>query len=155
MKNFFRLFLLLVLVALMLPVGVFAASSTPAYEPENIIRFEDGSYIIIELTSAETRASGTKTGTKTYTYYDNGGTEEWRAVLIGTFTYTGSSATCTASSCSVTITNTNWYEVSKTASKSGNTATAEVTMGRKWLGITVEKKTVPIQITCDANGNMS
>ena len=34
-------------------------------------------------------------------------------------------------------------------------AVGELTMGRKFLGITVEKVPVSMRITCDANGNLS
>ncbi len=122
---------------------------------EDIIYLEDGSYITVELTWTESRASGTKTGTKTYTLKTNAGEELWRAVLRGTFTYTGSSATCTASSCDVTISDSAWYVVSKTASKSGNAAVADLTMGKKFLGITIDKESISMRITCDANGNLS
>lgn len=39
--------------------------------------------------------------------------------------------------------------------KSGNTATADLVMGRKFLGITVQKETLNMTLTCDANGNLS
>ena len=153
MKTFCKVILSAFLILAMIPFGVFASAETA--ESENIIYFDDGSYMTIELTVMDMRASGTKSGSKTYRYYGNDGVEEWRATLTGTFTYTGSSATCTASSCSVTITDTDWYTVSKTASKSGSTALADVTMGRKFLGITVEKKAVNIQINCSASGTLS
>lgn len=135
-----------------LPIGV---QATDAKEKEsNTIRFEDGSYITIELNCIDGRASGTKTGSKTYRYYNND-VEVWRAVLRGTFTYTGSSATCTASSCDVTISDSSWYVSEKTVNKSGNAALCELTMGKKFLGVTIKKETINMQITCDANGNLS
>lgn len=153
MKKSLKAILLALLIVAMLPVSVFAATETS--ETESVIYLDNGSYITIELSCMESRASGTKTGSKTYRYYGNDGAEEWRAVLYGTFTYTGTTATCTASSCSVTITDTDWYVVSKATSKSGASALGELTMGRKWLGITVDKETLSMKITCDANGNLS
>lgn len=153
MKKFFSLLLTILLLLTLLPV-----SSLATAEPENtehIIYFGDGSYITIELTQLDSRASGTKRGSKTYTYRDSDGAEQWRAVLSGTFTYTGSSASCTAVSCSVTITDTDWYEKSKTTNKSGGSALCELTMGRKFLGITIDTETINMRITCDANGNLS
>ena len=129
----------------------FAASA----EETELIAFEDGSYFTVSIKEIGTRASGTKTATKTYTYNSSSGTAVWKAVLTGTFTYTGSSALCTASSCDVTIYDNVWYVVSKTATKSANTATANVTMGEKLLGVTVNKKSATINLTCDANGNLS
>ena len=153
MKMFLKFILSAVLILAILPISTFA--STEVTDNENIIHFEDGSYITIELISVDTRTSGTKTGSKTYCYKNSDGVEEWRAILTGTFTYNGSSATCTATNCNVTITNTNWYTVSKTVSKSGASALGDLVMGRKWLGITVEKENFKMQITCSPNGTLS
>lgn len=137
----------------LLPTNTYAATNSNA--EASIIYLDDGSYITVELTWENTRATGTRTGSKTYVYKNSNGEEQWRAVLRGTFTYTGSTVACTAASCDVTITNTNWYIVSKSATKSGNAAVGELTMGRKFLGITVDKVPVSMRITCDANGNLS
>ncbi len=151
MKRLFAILTVVLIAVSMLPLSAFAATETQ----ENIIYLNNGCYITVELTIAETRASGTKTASKTYTFRGSDGIEEWRAVLRGTFSYTGSSATCTAASCDVTITDTDWYIVSKSATKSGASAVGELTMGRKWLGITVDKESISMRITCDANGNLS
>ncbi len=153
MKRFLKVMILVLLVVFMLPISALAATDTQ--EAENVIYLNDGSYITIELSCMVSRASGTKTASKTYTYHANNGDEEWRAVLRGTFTYTGSSSACTAASCDVTVSNTSWYIVSKIASKSGSSALGELTMGLKFLGITIDKETVSMRITCDANGNLS
>ena len=100
----------------------------------NTIHFDDGSYLTECIYITQTRSSGT---------------------VSGTFSYTGSSATCTASSCDVTIYDSAWYIVSKSASKSGNKATASVTMGYKALGVTVNKVPISMSLSCDANGNLS
>ena len=147
-----RIFSFLFIFALLLPVQALAANET---EAASIIYFEDGSYITITINVFESRASGSKTGQKNYVYTSNSGTVCWDATLTGTFTYTGSSATCTYSDCSVTVYENNWYIVSKSAAKSGNTATATVTMGRKVLGITIAKDTYNMALSCDANGNLS
>ena len=153
MKRLFTILAVVLLTVSMFPVSAFATTETQ--KTENIIYLDNGYYITVELTVAETRASGTKTASKTYTYRDSNGVEEWRAVLRGTFSYTGSSASCTAASCDVTITDTSWYIVSKSATKSGASAVGELTMGYKWLGITTDKESISMRITCDANGNLS
>ena len=99
----------------------------------NTIHFDDGSYLTECIYITQTRSSGTVSGRKVDTYYASDAATAWQAVLKGTFSYTGSSATCTASSCDVTIYDSAWYIVSKSASKSGNKATASVTMGLKHL----------------------
>lgn len=119
------------------------------------ITYEDGSYATIETATYKMRASGTVTGSKKYTYYSSSGTEKWNAVLTGSFSYTGSSATCTSSSVSVTIDDSDWYQIYKYAGKSGNKATASVTMGYRLDGETVTQVPVSLTLTCDANGNLS
>lgn len=153
MNKGLKFIVVILLLLALLPMNVFASENTEY--TADIIYLEDGSYITIETQVLQTRATQTRVGNKTYTYSNSSDVEEWKAVLTGTFTYTGTTSTCTASSCTVTITNTNWYEVSKTAGKSGNTATADLVMGRKFLGITVQKETLNMTLTCDANGNLS
>lgn len=136
-----------------LAVGVLPMYAN-ANETETIY-LDDGSYITVELITYGTRASGSVSGGKQYTHYDGSGSQNWVAVLNGSFTYNGSSATCTSSSVNVTIYDSAWYVVSKSASKSGNTAIGAVTMGMKSVGVTVMQVPVNLTLTCDANGNLS
>lgn len=122
---------------------------------ENVINLEDGSYITISTEEIPTRASGTKTGRRTYTYKDSNNVEQWVAVLTASFSYTGSSSTCTSASCSVTVSDSDWYEKSNTTTRSGNTATTELAMGQKFWGITVSTHSYTLTLSCDANGNLS
>ena len=126
-----------------------------AERESEIIRFEDGSYAIVGIVTNEARTSGSISGNKPYTYYSSNGVAQWKAVLSGSFTYTGSSATCTKSNCSVTVYNSEWYTISKSAGKSGNTATGSFSMGRKLMGTTVETKDITLTLSCDKNGNLS
>lgn len=122
---------------------------------EETIWFENGSSMIITIQESNTRSSGTKSGSARYTFRDDNGKTCWIATLSGTFTYNGTSATCTSSSVNVSISDNAWYLISKSAAKSGNTATATVTMGLKVLGITVSKPTYNLTLTCDKDGNLS
>lgn len=124
-------------------------------ENKEIIVFDDGSYLEIVTTSVSTRASGSKTGYKNYTYVDNSNVLQWKATLTASFTYTGTSSTCTSANCSVSISNSAWYVVSNSTSRSGNTATTNLTMGRKALGVTVSKPSFVITLSCDKDGNLS
>lgn len=153
MKRITTWLLLFVWVIAVLSPNVYAAADMSA--TENIIYFDDGSYIEILLHTADTRAAQSKTGTKTYIFRDSVGEEKWRAELTATFSYTGSTAHCTASNCKVTITDTAWYQISSSASKSANTATGEVVMGYKFLGIKIDEKTVAMNLRCDVNGVLS
>ena len=148
MKRFLT-FILVISLVFSLPLFASATQNTN----EDIIYMDDGSYIIVTIDSMDTRASGSKTGSKSYNFYSSNDELEWKAVLSGTFTYNGTSATCTSSSCNITVYQNNWYEISKTATRSGNTAT--FTMGRKVLGITVSKKDYSLTLSCDANGILS
>ena len=151
MKESIKIIAFFLLITLLIPINAFAAKERTG----DIIYLQNGSYITVEITSTGERATSTKTASKTYVCHDSSDNEEWRATLTGTFTYTGTTSACTASSCNVTITDSDWYVVSKTASKSGSSALADLTMGRKFLGITIEKETINMTLTCDANGNLS
>ena len=142
-----------ILVAILL--SVFSIGCFAEEIKENVTYLENGSYIIDTIVEFKGRTSGSVNGSRTKSYYDANGNLDWKAVLNGSFTYTGSSATCTSSSVSVTVYDSAWYTIFKTASKSGNTASASVTMGCKELGITVDRVTIPISLTCDKDGNLS
>lgn len=148
MKRLVCCILLAALIVGVLPVYATAAETESIY-------LSDGSYIAVRVYDHGTRVSGTVRGGKEYTHYDNDGSVNWKAVLNGTFTYNGSSAICTDSSVSITIYDSSWYTISKSASKSGNKATASVTMGQKVGGITVARVPVSLTLSCDANGNLS
>lgn len=150
MKRFVSCILMVVLLITILPMNCMAVET-----PQNIVHFEDGSYMVEELRVQPARSAGSVSGTKTRTYYANDGTTSWKVVLSGNFTFTGSSATCTSSSCDATIYHSSWYVVSKSAGKSGASATASASIGRKVSGITVDKVAVDLKLTCDANGNLS
>lgn len=150
MQRIFACLLLVVLFLNVLPVVGNAVEGAG-----NIVYFDDGSYMTVEIITNDARVSGSKTGIKQYTYYDVDGVSQWKAALTGSFTYTGSSATCTSSSVSVTIYDSSWYEIYKLASKSGNVAKASVTMGDKLVGGTVTEVPVNLTLTCDVNGNLS
>ena len=151
-----RIFSCLLMVALLVAVlPQYALAEEPACGPAKIIYMENGDYIVVTTEVYETRATQTKSANKKYSYTTSNGDVEWIITLNGTFTYTGTTSTCTASSCTVTVNDNSWYVVSKTASRSGSTATANVTMGRKLLGITIAKDDYTLTLTCDKNGNLS
>lgn len=153
MKKICSLVTFILLFAMFMPTNVQAAEATK--QVEEVIYLDDGYYITVELTEIESRATNTKSGSKTYVFHGSDGNEEWRAVLSGTFTYTGSSSTCTDSRCVITVTDTDWYLISKSAGKSGSSATATVTMGRKFMGVQLEEETTNLTLTCDKNGKLS
>lgn len=144
----------IVLILLVFPVHVLAESHDT--QGTRVVCYDDGSTLTIEVTNCIMRGAVTpQTGQKTYTYRNSEGTAQWKAVLTGTFTCTGSSATCTASSCDVTIFNANWRVASKTTAKNGNIARASLTMELRYLGVTTNSKSISMKLTCDGQGNFS
>lgn len=142
----------IVFVLGLMSTGVQAAEM---YENRNTITFEDGSYIEIIIEDISTRANNTKNGYKTYSFYDSQDNLEWQAKLSASFTYDGTTSNCTSASCTVTVYDSKWYEVSNNTTRSGNTATTALTMGQKFLGVTISKPEYTITLTCDKDGNLS
>lgn len=141
-----------ILAVSLLPFG----GSAAAYGEEVIVEtFEDGSYITERVLSVQTRAGGTVSGSKERNQYDSNGSLCWKVTLSASFTYTGSSATCTSANCDVVCYSSDWYVISKSASKSGNMASASATMGEMEGGATVRRVTAYLTIQCDGNGNLS
>lgn len=149
-KQIISLLLAFLLVFSSIPINVTAAQTN-----SNRIDFEDGCYVIVTIEDISTRATNTRSGNKYLTYYDGSDNVEWEAKLSASFTYDGTSSTCTSASCTVTIYENAWYEYSKSTSRSGNTATTQLTMGQKFLGITIAKREYTITLTCDKDGNLS
>ena len=150
MKKIISFALILTMLVCVIPICGNAAENQ-----KETIYFDDGSYMTVEINTIRTRASGSVSGSKPYTYYGSDGVAKWKATLSGSFTYNGSSATCTSSSVDVTIYDSTWHTDSKSASKSGNTATASVTMKKTQLGITVKTVPISLSMSCDKDGNLS
>ena len=152
MKRFVAFFVAFVLTISALPFAIGAER----YDGESlVVQFEDGSYITEKITLTQFRRRGTVSGSKEQNFYDSNGNICWKVILYGTFSYNGSSATCTSSSCDVTIYSSDWYVISKSAGKSGNSATASVTMGELAAGVTVKQVPIFLVLNCDGKGNIS
>ena len=151
-RCFLSLVLAVILVVGMLSIECFAVTTDSQTE----IRYlDDGGYIITTIEEAGVRATDSKTGTKTNSKYNSDGSLEWQIILRGVFTYTGTTSTCKESTIAVNIYDSNYNEVSRSATKSGNTASGSATISRKVLGITVSTNTYSISLSCDKNGNLS
>ncbi|MGN1026933.1 MAG: hypothetical protein ACI4P4_11085 [Faecousia sp.] len=118
------------------------------------IDLPDGGYIIEEITEVEvnsvTRATSTKSGSKTSTRYTASDTAIFAVKVTGTFSYTGSSSWATSSAATVYTYVSGASFVSKSASYSGNTATATGTV--EYLGFDLTRT---VNLSCDENGNLS
>lgn len=152
MRKTISFLLILTLIVVALPTDANALDNSL---DSNIMTFEDGSYIRITVEEVFVRATNTKNGYKTYSYYDASNNLDWQAKLSASFSYDGTTSTCTSASCTVTIYDSSWFESSNTTTRSGSTATTYLVMGRKLLGVTVSKPEYTITLTCDKDGNLS
>lgn len=150
-------FISILVVALTIFSNVLLSASASAVNNNEItyIYYEDGSVLKICTEETAARASGTKTGKKTYEYVDSNNEAVWTAILYGTFTYNGTTSACTNASCDISIYNNAYSVGNKTVSKSGSTASTNFTMIRKLLGITISQKDYTITLGCDKNGTLS
>ena len=152
-------------VSVLLSVMIMFTLSVPSLAVDNtdnantVIEYlEDGSCIETTIVVKEyisTYATQVKKVEKSISYKDEDGLVCWKATLTATFRYTGSSATCTDSDVTYTINDSAWKITSATASKSGNTATADITAKRYTLGIPFKTVDRTITMTCSANGTIS
>ena len=156
MKQSFSLALVFMLVAALL-IPVVQADDSPTDSGYLSIEYLDnGDYIITEYAQDLSRGlspnsiMATKPGTKTATYYNSAGTRIWSVTVDGTFSYTyGVSATATGATATVNIYAAGATFVSKSASTTGNTATATGTV--RYNGVTTSKS---VSVSCDKYGNI-
>lgn len=145
------LLLLCMTAALLLPVQA-AAAEAPVTE---VIYLENGDSIVVTLEVMGARTSGTKTASKSYTYYNADGSKAWVVTLTGTFTYTGTTSTCTKASSSITIYDSTWYLKAKSTKASGSSAIVNLTVCRELEGTVARTESCTVTLTCDKNGNLS
>lgn len=126
-----------------------------AEEGQETIWYSDGSCLEITVTGLDTRATGVKTRSKTYTFRDNESSIDWQITLTATFTYDGTTSKATDAQCSVTIYDDAWSVVTKYAVRAGVMAEGHVTLSRSVLGMEVERPCYVVTLECDAEGNIS
>lgn len=153
MKKLISVLLVVVALVFMCPTPQVSAQS--GTEVLDIIYLEDGGYIVIEISTQPNITRSTVSKSKSYTAYSSADEAQWRATIIGIFTYDGRTASCTSSNCSVTIYNDSWYTISKTAWTDENYAKATVEMGKKVAGVTVQRQTCNLSLLCDRYGNIT
>lgn len=151
MKKISTLFLTCILILSALPLQAQA-------QQRDVIYYADGSYTVItieESISSVARTTSSKTGTKYYDHYTSGGQLQWKVALKATFTFNGTTSLCTSVQTPVvSIYANDWSVNSKSSSRSGNTATANVEMKKSGL-LGSRKYPVTFTLLCDKNGNLS
>lgn len=150
MKKLFTVFLALSI--LLMPITANASETNT-----NIEYIGDGIYLetYIEDTEISTFAANTITKTKVGNYKNDAGTLLYTIKVTGTFTYNGTTSTCTSSSVTATTYVSDWKVISKSASKSGNKATATAIFSQYLNGHLIQSKMPTITLTCSATGVLS
>lgn len=152
MNRFVSIFLTVIILVGCLPFATYA-DTIDEVEVDRIV-YEDGSYLVVTMDSQRTR-NYTKSENKYYTYYDSNNVALWQIVLTGIFTYNYSSATCDHAQVSVSVYDSDWYVVNRSSYTSENKAIANVTMGHRYLGVTVTTSSHRVTLTCAPDGTMS
>ena len=151
MKRVIVLMTVLCLLLSVFPFGAYAES-----EDDELVEYlPDGGYIVTEIFDIDTRAAQSATKSFAKTKYDENGNLDWRITLTATFTYDGVTARCTATDLDVTIYDSSWYKISAYHNRGGANGYANVQLGRKHLGVTVEKPTYYLSLNCTPDGNIS
>ena len=165
MKRFFSLFLMSTLLCIStLPIS--AASASPASQIDytmptqtTIEYLPDGSCFVTVIETQENSVSllsTTTTKAKTSTYYGADGKSYWAVTVTGTFTYGNGTSKCTSSSVSAKSYDTNsWRIASKSASRSGNKATATASAKQYQSGKYLQTVSKTVTLTCSSTGKFS
>lgn len=137
----------------------FALSPSTQSEQIEYEYLEDGSYIVTIITennnSDISLLSTTKTGSKKSVYYNSDNEAMWSITVTGTFTYGDGTSKCTSSSVTTESYNSTWKISDKSATKSGNKASASCT-AKQYIGILVGKTVnKTITLTCSSTGTLS
>lgn len=151
-----RILFAMVLTLVMVPVLSFDVSAQePSWATQDVTVIK-GNDIVLEYTieELEAMATGECSGTKTCSYLSKNGELLWQAMLSGKYTYTPDSVKCTYSELKIDLLAPNWFVVSQSVGKKGASATAELIIGRKLLGVTVDIEKVSFSLTCDENGDL-
>ena len=119
--------------------------------------YQEGNYTIITTTTIipeknpYTRASKSRTVTRSKKIRDTSGKTLASFSITAKFSFDGKKATCTNVSHSTAISDNNWFFTQASSTKSGSSATGYFTIKSK----TQLSLSGNIQINCDKNGNIS
>lgn len=136
----------------------------PVHAQETTTEIEylsDGSYCLTEIhedsvPSLELFATNrTRTASKTTKYYSSSGNTLWYVKITATFTYNGTTSSCTSAFATADSYSSVWKISRKSASKSGNKATAAATATQYANSKPVSSHTRTVTLTCNKNGNLS
>jgi len=153
MKRILSIFIAVIL--LLYTFSIANASVQQDNTNNQVILLEDGGYIVVEYIDGLNTTRAAITRSKLFTRYNEADMIIWKAMLTGQFTYDGRTSTCTSCSCVVSDYDEGWYTISKTVWPDYNIAKATLEMGRRSLGVTVQRETHNLSMVCDRYGNVS
>lgn len=149
MKRIFTLILCGLFLVSFFTISASAAEHEDILISRTVEFFDDGDFVVREVYENYIQSRSNKTGYSTTTYYNAAGTAIWDVVAEGTFTYNGVTSSATGCTAIVRLYSDKATFISKSASTSGNSATATGTV-RYNLSQTTRNATV----SCDRNGNL-
>ena len=124
------------------------------YYLETVIEDDDSTAKSI-VQNLMSRGKATKTQSKTTYCKNSSGKVMWYVRVTGTFTYGNGSAKCTKSVCTAESKNKTWKVSGRSASKSGNKASASAKGTHYLNGAPVETISKTVTLKCSPTGDFS
>ena len=119
------------------------------------IKYEDGSYVIISITTDHNDFYTTsKSAKKDYKFFNSKDELQWTATVYGTFSFNGTTSSCIKASTAYKIYNKSWKVKNSTASKKNNSAIGNFTIKHYMIGIPVQTETFKVTLSCKPNGTL-
>lgn len=150
------LFLSIALFLSLIPTYMVKASNSSSTETivyiDDEIQITSTTIIYTSYNLLDTSSYSTKSATTTYTYKTLSGSVCATYTLRASFKYNGTSSSCTSANYSTSVSSSNYTFTSCSASKSGNTATGNMTL---YLKNSSKSITKVLTLACDKNGNIS
>lgn len=152
MKHMKKCCLTLISIFFVFGCTLFPTSASTSYiNNDEIIYFDDGSYLVIELTSESNLARSTTSGGKNASFHNADGDLLWVIRVEGSFYYTGTTAIATSATYSYQIYDSAWSLKEGRAYCSGNQAIAECT----FTGGIFLTRNATVVLSCSPTGVLS
>lgn len=117
--------------------------------------FPDGSYLETEIIRTSNTKSTITGARKRSTYKNSSGSALWYGEVTANFYFDGNTSRCTSAAASAGSHHSLWRIKSKSASKSGNTATASIVASSYTAtGALIGNKNLTVTLSCDKNGHL-
>lgn len=117
---------------------------------ENVISFDDGSYIVVTLQEHNLTRSTTPEVSRIYTYYNPQDEAQWAALLRASFYYNGTTSEAISAKGGYHIYNSEWSYEDSNIYCDGSDAVLEATFAKAGDSVSIT-----IVLHCDKNGNIS